>query len=411
LLNFTTPLLNYLNRIYQRVTPRWFGYASAIILTLGLVALVGIAYLFTSSVRPQLELNIKIQKKHEKLYLEDLDVVSRFDLFKNIKSGIRDAGPTLNPRLHWTPRIPGSPTGANPLVPVVSRERLLRYRNDWIRQHSKADSIKADLSIFQDLADFDYWDLETTSPLALVIAKKLFVPPPSLPQPDTADILALAKLRLMYGAEKQEPLQALKDVRNFTRLLFSTESEQLFLAGLSMLDIERRAYRYYVDEQGFAADQWTPIDRNISRRAQRATQGTRGYLRLWTPDDIFKKIFSGTRLPIGFCAAANEAFPAEFAIRPLLEPHWPFEHDFTASYRRLDKTLEKALANCRLRYLRYLVTAGNFKADLPGPELFLALPYARHLFGMKISSVNFDGFESYNALDANKPDQTASGSL
>jgi hypothetical protein len=384
--------------LLQPATRRWIGYSSLIAFALALIALAGVAYLYSTSVEPVLRNHIAVQERHQKLYFEDVEYLARFNLFKGAKAGARDAGPSLNHRLHWTPAIAGLESGGAPVVTATLRERLLRYRNDWIRQHSKIGKARPDLSLFDDLASFDHWDLEEASPIAQLIAAKRFIPPDSLPQPDTADLIALAKLRLMKGAEERAPLPALRDVRALARLLFTTESMQQALAGIAVLDIERRAYRYYVDEQGLDPQAWEPLDRNFTRRAHRAIQATRGYLYLWTPKDIYTKAFLGADTPPGFCAAVNEAFPAELALRPLLEPHWPIERDYTEAYARLDETFALAERHCRLRYLRSLVQERNFAADLPGPELFFALPYARHLFGMRLSTVGFTGFDAYNAL-------------
>lgn len=76
------------------------------------------------------------------------------------------------------------------------------------------------------------------------------------------------------------------------------------------------------------------------------------------------------------------------------------ERNYKPGYQQLDKAMARARQICRVRYLKTLVEADNFEADLPGPKIFLALPYARHLFGMRISVVNFSGFESYNAAEA-----------
>ncbi len=213
--------------------------------------------------------------------------------------------------------------------------------------------------------------------------------------------MTAVKIRLMLGAADKDALNALRDVRNLARLMFTTENLQLVIAGIAMLDDERFAYRYFVDEMGLDPLAWTPYDRNVTRRAHRAIVATRGYVRLWTPPDIMKRLFeAGPDAPIGLCAALNEALPQEYALRSHLEPQWPFEHDLRQEYRRLDELYERSKASCRLTYLTHLISTGNFRVDIPGPLLLSRLPYARKVFGLRLSLNGSDGFEEYDALTA-----------
>lgn len=388
-------------------TRRWLIFATLVSTCLLVIAAVGVEYLYRTRVQPTLDENVAVQRKHKALYLEDIEFVSRFELLKTVKSGSKDAGPTLNAKLYWTPatliQLPAgqgvTATLSAPLVSTELRERLLRYRNDWITQYPKFGKMKADLSLFDGIERFDYWDLEVASPIADLIAARHFLPPPSLPLPDTQDLLALAKLRLMKGARDGEQVAALKSVRQLALLLLTTEYMQQTLAGLAILDIERRAYRFYVDDQGLAPDAWTPVDRNLTRRAQRAMLATRGYLHLWTPADLFDEVFFGARPPFGLCAAANEDFPAELALKPLIATRWPFERDNSNGVARLTKLWKLSTASCRLRYLHAMAETGEFNTELPIPRAVSWIPLARQMFGMRLSAVNFSGFETYNALD------------
>jgi hypothetical protein len=113
-----------------------------------------------------------------------------------------------------------------------------------------------DLSIFKALNQFDHWDIENNSPLATLIDDGRFIAPEKQPIPQTVDLLSFAKLRLAQGAELREPKQALVQVRSLARLLLTTENIHLLSSGLSMLDIERRAFRYYVDKGLMEETDW-----------------------------------------------------------------------------------------------------------------------------------------------------------
>ena len=220
------------------------------------------------------------------------------------------------------------------------------------------------------------------------------MPPSKISLPDANDIIALSKLRLAQGSMMNQPLVALREVRKLAELLMTTENLQLTMTGLALLDHERRAYNFFVNERQIKTDDWKPVDRNITRRAHRALIASPGYLRLWTDADILQKDFID-HTPPGFCATVNEALPFEFSLRGLLEPEWPLEHSLASEYERLDRVFLKARSQCRLRYLTKLVEANRFAEDVPGPVVLNRLPYARKVFGMRLSTANFSGFDGY----------------
>jgi len=397
---------------------RWGFILAFVTVFLSALAFAGIEMLYRWQVLPKLGSNLATEERHLQLYLEDLDFFARADLgfreFKPFLTGKADAGPFLNTHLKWLPEpepeeifgeaitAPLKEAAARPaLVPIEIREQLLRFGNDWIRQHPKTKRWKTDLSIYKELLRFDHWDIEIESPIARLIENDIFLPPPKIPLPEPQDLIASAKVRLMMGARNGDLMTALTEVRQFARLLLTTESQQLVIAGLAVLDNERRAYRYFVDEKGMNPQAWIPIDRNVTRRARRAIYATRGYLRAWTPSVALDKIYRDDRDPVGLCAAANEAFPLEFTLRPMLEPHWPLARDSRAQYRKLDWIFDQLQSRCRLRYLRHLVKTGGFgllPLQTPGPWLLQRFPYARKVFGMRVSVANFPGFDLYNSL-------------
>lgn len=386
----------------------WLYFLSGF-LSLALLALVGVQILFNWKVDPLIEKSQSIQRQHLNLYLGDLAFLAQDGLPSLTRSEAHsDAGATLNQRLYWTP--PHHPLAAgigreHPIVPVSVRENLLRLGSDWIRRHKKLAKTQVDFSLFDDLSSFDHWNIENQSPIAKIKEHDVFVPPNLLPTPETSDLTALAQLRLMRGAADNDALRALKDVRRLAELMLTTENLELTLAGVSILDDERKAYRYFVDTKGLPASAWTPIDPSTTRRANRAIRATRGYLRLWTPTDLSTRIFLGDFAPVGLCAAANEALPQEFTLRPLLEPKWPFERDYRDDYKHLDQIWARIQSHCRVQYLRHLVEIGNFKAPLPGPFLFNRLPYSRKVFGMRFDVANFTGFDAYNKLPSSASNQ------
>lgn len=274
----------------------------------------------------------------------------------------------------------------------------MRVGTDWVTFADKKRKITADLSFFSGLSAFDVWDIEKNGPIESLISAARFVPPSKLPIPETSDLIAATKLRLIQGVYFKKPMEALTEVRQLANLLFTTENLELVLTGLALLDHERRGYNYFVQQKILPANAWQPIERNVTRRAQRALLAAPSYLRVWTDAEMMTKSFAQTTPP-GFCAIVNEAFPLEYSLRPMLEPQLPFERNLSEGYERLDAIYGKAKLTCRLRYLNKLVEADRF-AEVPGLFLLNRLPYSRKVFGMRLSTANFGGFEAYSQAEA-----------
>lgn len=374
------------------------------LITMGLLFLAALAFssveiLFRWRVHPELEAHQKTQQQHYKLYSEDVEFLRKFEFFFPPQIGSKNAGLGLNSHVHWIPAPALAPFTQPQLVSQDIQERLIRLGEDWIRGAYKLRNAHPDLSLFKVVGDFDYWDIESDSPIATLIRQNRFVPPTDLPIPDPRDLMAAAKLRLIQGTEDGDPLTALKQVRQLSRLLLTTENLQLYIAALSILDDERRAYRHYVDELGMAPNAWEPFDRNITRRAHRAVLATRGYQQLWTPSAEFSAIFLSPQPAVALCGVINDSVPIEMTLRPLLDPHWPLERDYRSAYARVMAAYQRAETRCRLTYLEKLMSTANFSVNnLPGPFVLNRLPYWRKLFAMKAAIESFSGFEIYDQL-------------
>ncbi len=377
---------------------RWGLYLTVVAGILFAIGVGGLNLLYRWRVRPVVESQVATQNRFRALYQEDQAFLAKYatELGLGISGGSADAGPYLNSRVLWAPAL-ATVEQQKPvaIVDETTRVDLSRTGDDWIQIIAKGHKPKPDLSLFSELAKFDFWDIERGSPIEALTKLEAFVPPPKLPLPDTGDIIAAVKLRLIKGGLEKDYVASLRDVRQIGRLLMSTENLQLVLAGLLVFDYERRAYSYFVNELKFDSQLWTPIDSNVTRRARRAVLATRSYLRLWTSPEILQSEFLGDNIPPGLCAAVNEAIPFDFSLRRILEPHFPFEMDTRSEYARLDRIVLKTQTRCRLRYLTAILKADKLKIRVPGPFLFNDLPYSRKIFGLRLSSADLGGFEAY----------------
>jgi hypothetical protein len=374
-------------------------YLSVIAFCLGVLAFGGLEILFNWRVRPVLEKDRSLQTRYHSPFMADVDLLEKSALLPVPKTETpRDAGPVLNAKLFWSPLHERKFGLAKPIVEEATTEWFMRVGTDWVTFADKKRKIKTDLSFFSGLSAFDVWDIEKNSPIEDLIGAAKFVPPSKLPIPETSDLIAATKLRLIEGFYSKKPMEALMEVRQLANLLFTTENLELVLTGLAVLDHERRGYNYFVQQKILPATAWQPVERNVTRRAQRALLAAPSYLRVWTDPEMMTKSFVETTPP-GFCAIVNEAFPLEYSLRPMLEPQLPFERDLRDGYARLDAVFAKAKSSCRLRYLSKLVETDMF-AEVPGLFLLNRLPYSRKVFGMRLSTANFGGFEAYSQAEA-----------
>ena len=377
------------------MTSRWVCYLFAAFMSVAALAIGMVEVFFLWQVKPKLQIDIASQQKYFQAYVDDQQFLKHSSLVKFKKIGQNDAGLFLNEKLFWTPLPEASHTLKQPLVAVLDRESLLRFRSEWMKKFDRVRFMKADLSVFTGLQRFDYWDIEQNSPIADLLEKHHFVPPPKLPVPETSDLLAITQIRLMGGAASGDFVAALSDVRQLALLLLTTENTQLMMTGLVALDYERFAYRYFVEDRKMDPTLWTPIDQNITRRAHRALLGTESYLQLWTLADTFENIFLSDEPPIGFCSSFNDMMPMDQSLRSRLEPSWPIEISLKSNYERLDQALKRARLTCRLRYLGDLLDHNSIRTNVPGPLILNRIPYARKIFGLRISILKFPGFAAY----------------
>lgn len=354
------------------------------------------------------------QSAHRERWLEDLEYLQKLEVFRDLLpesstskakpfNERRDAGPAINAIFYWTPREQIGDFGApKPLVSPGTREFLLRYQSEWIKSRSfySLGKLKADLKPFEKLHGYDYWNIEQNSPLEKLKSVPMFIAPSQLPLPDAMELISLSKVRLIKGSVDRQPLAALRDVRQLSHLLLTTENFNLVTAGLAILDLERRAFREYVDRGWLDESAWRPVDQNTSQRAQRALVGNLGYLRAGSDLKLLAefetKLKDNWNWP-GLCAAINEQLPVELALEDELSGEWPWERGFAEGFRALHRLARLAEDRCRLELFRNQRKRGDFRlADADSPLFFSYLPYFRTVASLRDWSKlpkRFDGYE------------------
>lgn len=366
-------------------------------IALFLLYILSIELLIRGSITDRLNEIKDIQSRHLEQYLADAEFIDSSEIGVLLKVAGPDAGPRLNNQVLWSP-LTSEYGRKEPLVPAASREFLLRYQDDWIKGKSffERGRLKGDTSMFEKLEVYRVWDIETAPPITQLIKSEEFLSPHRLPSPDALDLLGAAKIRLLQGTLDGKPKAALAEVRQFASLLLTTESLQLLLTGLAALDLERRAYREYVDRGLIAEADWRPIAANTTRRANRAFLATSSYLSIMTDEDVLKKVLGLPQIPPALCAAINQRLPADLSLRDQLTGFWPFERTYRPGFNRLDAAVELAKKNCRLKLFRVLYDGSIYESvDPSAPWPLAILPYFRTVFAMRDLSnwpIYFDGY-------------------
>ena len=171
----------------------------------------------------------------------------------------RDAGVFLNKRLAWN----SNEVGLQKYLPKkpsfgLSRELKARLRTkDWLDQ--KIDLSKLDTSWFDQLGDYDHWDLYKSGPLPKWSTAHPEVPPVSMPFPDSSTLTAWSKVCLLRGIHERKVLPALKEARQLARLSYTLENLAGEMLAVGVLRQELETYQYAVSHSLLSPDQWQPI--------------------------------------------------------------------------------------------------------------------------------------------------------
>jgi hypothetical protein len=351
-----------------------------------------------------------VYARHYETFRADLEYLNESSagepLRKLMPQTGRNAGTVLNAILHWSPGAPDgeAPFGrAEPLVPPQSREFLLRYQEDWIKGRSFLESgrLAGETGFFSRLAEFEIWDIETSSPLEKISENRNFLSHNFLPSPDSLDLVSAAKIRLLKGTLDDRPLEALHDTRKLASLLLTTEYMPLLLTGLAILDLERQAYREYVDRGWLDEKTWRPLPSNLTRRARRAWLASSSYLSVLNDEERIAQSFGGSKFPLGTCAAINYRVSNELTMRDQLSGRWPFERTYRKQYEELDRVISRAQRECRLKVFSALYEPtflGGSAFESVNPIAVWPLPiipYFRTVFALRDMTawpLHFDGY-------------------
>ena len=264
---------------------------------------------------------------HRDEFLKDQRLLASLPMFAP-RSGTRDAGSLIGPRVHWMLAA----ARANPVSgPGMTLDPSVvgTLGDDWI--HARPDVWSdVDFGWMAQLAEYDYWDVDRNA-----------IPPEpdswSDTEPDSRDLWAWSKLRIAKGVHEHALAPALAEVQELARLCLTVERFPTQLAGIAML----RQVRKVAEHEAPALLSRTP-DNETTDRMLRALSAARGFARPETPAS-YEADFA--KVVVGRCAALHDGLRTALLVRAQLRDARP------ADYQHMERLLA-ASPECRLASVR-----------------------------------------------------------
>ncbi len=322
--------------------------------------------------------------RYREAFLEDQRLAASLPILAR-RSGNRDAGLVIGPRVGWLAADPKSLEPWRRTLPEDARG--LEMDDDLPRKLGKEwlDARPAlwaglDFGWMSGLGGYDFWDLERHAPER----------DPEIPfrvaTPNVSKLFAWAKLRLAKGLREDAPGKAIREVEELARLCATTEDAGVVAMGLGLLRVADKARVRAASSPRAPKDLGKPIGPEGLERLRRAMWGAVAYAELRA-----STAYDGDwdRIAIGRCAALGHGLATALATRPILA------EAYAAEYRRLGRLLASS-PECRLERLRRLwsqpdamdLDAILAEASWPARLAVRWIPGARTRFGEVLLAIS-----------------------
>lgn len=300
----------------------------ALILLFIFIVLVAIKYPEQKSKQAKLDYEVQSPEeqilKFAELIEEDRKALETVEFFRGSK-GTKDAGPFLNPLVNWDGKMPSKLELAKELT------HQLKDKN-WVALEPNFKDYELDFSWMAKLHEFDHWSADQNNPLIDPAAKPMLQ---DLPFPGYMELTNWAKLRLIHGRKTQTMMQALADVRQLARLIYTNDYLVSSMVAVAFLRNENAFIQIY-NPKIFSG--WKTIPEETLVRARRYFWALPELVDPRLSDETYER-FVGSN--VGQCQMISEGMMKNLIVRDHLKKVYP------AVVKRFDTTVKNSLNSCR----------------------------------------------------------------
>jgi hypothetical protein len=245
----------------------------------------------------------KLIKDHEKKILEDREILAQYELF-NPSNGTRDAGPYLNPLVHW--QIGDIHHQGSLTLPEFVHKEMSK---DWVTKKPLFQKMGLNFTWMKELLKYDVWSPEASSPVYPAGKKYQTY---SFPIPNYKDLVTWAKLRYLFGKENGDVQNALKEVRHLMRLIFTNDYLVSSMVVVNMLKMENQ-YEEILTPKEIGEWKFIPVDHVM--RAKRYIHSLPVFVDIRLSDETFDKMI---KTNTAICPMLNEGLMVYVGMRDFL---------------------------------------------------------------------------------------------
>ncbi|MFL5784829.1 MAG: hypothetical protein ACJ76H_09485 [Bacteriovoracaceae bacterium] len=269
------------------------------------------------------KLDYEVQNPEEKIlkyqdkFLADRALLKDISFFRGSK-GTADAGPYLNPLL-------------TTLAISKDLQRELQNRN-WVAFEPDFKKLALDFSWMKELHKYDYWAPDFNNP---AIDPKKHPNISSLPLPEYSHLISWARLRLMHGRQTRDMKNALADVRQLARLIYTNDYLVSSMVAITILGSEGKYLQNYNPK---IWEGWKIIPQETLEAARRYHWGIAEVVDPRISDETYERLTGGN---VGKCQMISEGMLKNLIVRDELAKVYPRE------VQRFGETVKNSLEICR----------------------------------------------------------------